>query len=77
MFRTFALVAAMAVAFILGGCTTVPMADPGQNAALKSFPPPKPGMAGLYVYRNETFGGAIKLPLVLDGASLGASAPRT
>jgi hypothetical protein len=76
-FRTFAGFAMLAAAFLLGGCASVPMGDASQDAALKSFPAPKPGMAGVYIYRNEVFGAAIKLPLVLDGASVGQSGPKT
>lgn len=77
MLKTWAALAMLAAAFTLGGCANVPKGDPNQDAALKSFPAPRPGTAGVYVYRNETFGGAIKLPLVLDGASLGQSGPKT
>ena len=77
MFRFFAVLAMLAAALMLGGCATVPMGDSAQDTRLKSFPPAKPGMAGLYIYRNETFGAAIKLPLVLDGASVGQSGPKT
>jgi len=77
MFRTFAALALTAAALLMGGCAQVPMADASQDATLKTFPAPKPGMAGLYIYRNETFGAAIKLPLVLDGMSVGQSGPHT
>lgn len=77
MLRTLAMLAALAAGGFLVGCTSVPMADAGQDARLKTFPPPKPGMAGLYIYRNETFGGAIKQSLVLDGQNVGQSAPHT
>src|SRR5688572_17533774 len=77
MFRIFAVLCALGAALILGGCASVPMGDTSQDTRLKSFPPPKPGTAGVYIYRNETFGGAIKLPLVLDGMSVGQSGPKT
>lgn len=75
--RAWALLAAMAMGAILSGCASVPMGDTRQDAQLKTFPAPKPGTAGVYVYRNEVFGGAIRIPLVLDGASLGQSGPKT
>ena len=62
---------------LLVGCAQVPMADARQDAALKSFPAPRPGMASLYIYRNETFGSAIKQSLVLDGMNVGQSGPKT
>ena len=33
--------------------------------------------AELYVYRNESFGGAIKMPLLLDNTAIGDTAPHT
>ena len=77
LLKTFAALTLLAAAVLLTGCAQVPMADAGQDSALKSFPAPRPDMAGLYIYRNETFGAAIKLPLVLDGASVGQSGPHT
>ncbi len=43
------------VAIGLTGCASVPMGDAGRDAELKSFKP-RPGVAGLYIYRNENFG---------------------
>lgn len=33
--------------------------------------------SGLYIYRNETFGAAIKMPVSLDGKLLGQTAAKT
>lgn len=73
----FKMLAALAFGLLMTGCATVPMGDAGQDAALKSFPAPKPGTAGIYIYRNETFGAAIKQVLDIDGMTLGQSAART
>lgn len=63
-------------AFALGGCASVPMGSPKEDAALKQFTAPK-GMAGIYVYRNETFGAAIKMDVDLDGKPIGKTAAHT
>lgn len=72
--KTFA---AVAVALAMVGCAQVPMADTKQDTALKSFPTAKPGMSGVYIYRNETLGAAMKLDVGLDGKDLGATAAKT
>ena len=44
----------------VAGCATVPMGDPKQDAALKTFTP-KADIAGVYIYRNETMGAAVRI----------------
>ena len=58
----------------LTGCASVPMANRQEDAAAKQFSPSS-GMAGLYVYRNEYRGGAIKMPVTIDGRILGKTVP--
>ncbi len=54
-----------------GGCAaTVPMAAPGLDLAAKMSAPPRDG-ALIYVYRNEAFGGAVKMPIFIDGTYRG------
>jgi len=53
--------AALLSAALLSGCASVPMADATA---------PKDA-ANLYIYRNETFGAAIKMPLLVDGSAVG------
>ncbi len=60
----------------LVGCASVPMGDPKQDAALKEFSA-KPGVAGIYVYRNESFGGAVTMSVDIDGRVLGKTASNT
>jgi len=65
-------------AFVLGGCASVPMGNVKQDTALKSFGAPNnKDKAGIYVYRNEIFGAAIKMHVRLDGEVLGATAANT
>lgn len=60
----------------LGGCASVPMATPQQDAAAKQFTVP-PGESRIYLYRNETFGAAITMPVALDGKLMGKTASKT
>jgi hypothetical protein len=69
-------VGALAIA-TLGGCASVPMASADADSKAKSFVAPSSGQANLYVYRNETFGAAIKMPLLLDNQSIGDTGPHT
>lgn len=69
---------ALAIAMaIVSGCATVEMADTGADSAAKSFAAPSGDKAGVYIYRNETFGAAIKLNVLLDGRYLGETASKT
>jgi hypothetical protein len=52
------------------------MASPEQDTAAKSFAT-KPGKANIYVYRNETMGAAIKMPVALNGKLVGDTASKT
>lgn len=60
----------------LTGCASVPMGDPVQDAALKTFTA-KPDVAGIYIYRNENFGAAVKMDIEIDGKPLGMTAAKT
>ncbi|MGA0611256.1 DUF2846 domain-containing protein [Caldimonas sp. KR1-144] len=69
-------VAAAAVALALTGCASVPMGDAKQDAALKTFSVPA-DKAGIYIYRNETMGAAVKMDVAIDGAPIGQTAANT
>lgn len=71
--RTLAAAALAALA----ACASVPKAPPERDLAAKQFAAPMPGQAALYVYRNESFGAAAKMGLILDGAYLGDTAANT
>jgi len=60
----------------LTGCATVPMGDPKRDAELKSFTS-KTGVAGLYIYRNESIGGAVPMDVEIDGKPVGQTAAKT
>ena len=68
----------VAAALLLGlvGCASVPMGDPKQDAALKTFSA-KPDVAGIYIYRNESMGAAVRMDVEVDGRLLGQTAAKT
>jgi len=64
------------IAFSLVGCASVPMGDAKQDAALKTFVVPV-DKAGVYIYRNESLGGAVKMDVKVDGNPIGQTAANT
>ncbi len=67
---------AVALAVLVSACASVPMATPEQDAEAKQFKAPA-DKASVYVYRNETYGAAATLELLLDGKLVGETAART
>lgn len=61
---------------LLAGCVSVPMAPTADDARAKSFNVDA-GKSNIYVYRNESMGGAIAMPVALDGRIAGKSGPKT
>ena len=52
------------------------MGDVKQDAALKTFSVPA-DKAGVYIYRNESMGAAVKMDVELDGKAIGQTAANT
>ena len=73
--KTLAL-CALSVLVLASGCASVQMASSEQDTAAKSFAV-KPDKANIYVYRNETMGAALKMPVALDGKLMGDTASKT
>lgn len=67
---------AMFVVTGLSACASVPMGDPAQDSALKAFNA-KPDVAGIYIYRNESIGAAVKMDVEIDGKPIGQTAANT
>lgn len=61
---------------LLSGCASVPMASPEKDAAAKALKV-APGKSVIYVYRNESFGAAVKMDVDLDGRRMGATVADT
>lgn len=67
---------AAVLASSLVGCASVPMGDEKQDAALKTFSVPA-DKAGVYIYRNESMGAAVKMDVEVDGQVIGQTAANT
>lgn len=76
MLSRLVAVGALAAVVLASGCASVQMASPELDTAAKSYAT-KPGMANIYVYRNEQMGAAIKMPVALDGRMVGDTAAKT
>ena len=67
-------IAALSISLV--GCASVNMGDAKQDAALKTFTTSK-DKTGVYIYRNESMGAAIKMNVELDGKTIGQTAAKT
>jgi len=76
MLKKLLALGALIAVVLASGCASVPMASPEQDTAAKSFAT-KPGKANIYVYRNETMGAAIRMPVALNGKLVGDTASKT
>jgi hypothetical protein len=70
------IMAAMIIALTMTGCASVPMGDAKRDTELKTFAV-APDRAGVYVYRNESMGAAIKFDVAIDGTAMGQTAANT
>ncbi len=66
---------ALTASLLIAGCASVDMATKEESARAKEFNPPRPGNAGVYVYRNSFVGTALKKDIWIDGKCIGESAP--
>ena len=57
------------------GCASVKMESKDASDKLKQFAPPSIGNSGLYLYRDSSFGAALKKNIFVDGQCVGQSAP--
>lgn len=70
-----ALIAALALPFF-AACAGVPMAPTSEDTTAKTFTA-VPGNARVYLFRDETFGAAIAIPVMLNGKLMGRTAAKT
>ena len=64
------------LASFVGGCASVPMTPIEDDSRAKSFTV-SPEKSSIYLYRNESLGGAIPLTVALDGKVAGQTGPKT
>ncbi|EHR40496.1 DUF2846 domain-containing protein [Alishewanella jeotgali] len=70
MVKKFMLAATLALVAMMTGCASVPMATADLDNQAKQFTT-VPNKAKIYIYRNENMGAAVKMPLLLNGMSVG------
>jgi len=75
MNRILLLVMTVMVVF-LTGCASVPMASVERDNEAKTFAV-KADKSNIYIYRNESFGAAVKMEVLLDGNLIGQTAAQT
>jgi hypothetical protein len=74
-FGKLVLVAAL---IALTGCAaTTPMASKTQDAASKTFKAPPSNLAGIYIYRNGSYGAGLKKKIMIDNVVIGETAKYT
>lgn len=74
MFKKLLVLATVTLSLI--GCASVPLGDVQKDTAAKQFST-NPDKAGVYIYRNETFGAAIKMDVAVDNTPIGQTASKT
>jgi hypothetical protein len=60
----------------MAGCASVPMADATADQQAKSFVTAT-DKANIYIYRNESLGAAIKMPVLVNDKAVGDTAAKT
>ena len=73
MFKKIVIIAL--VSTLAAGCASVPLESAQITKVAKQFDPPSDGMAGLYIYRNTSFGGFSYINVWVDSNCIGTTAP--
>jgi hypothetical protein len=76
MFKQITFTALLALTALTAGCASVKMADEGQDAQAKTFQV-SPEKANIYVYRNESMGAGVKMPVTLNGKPVGETVAKS
>lgn len=77
MLKNTLILFTLLITSFLTGCASVPMASHEDDKLRKEFSSPSQGTAGLYIYRNSNFGGALKKSVYLDDELIGETGPKT
>ncbi len=70
------LLISLLTSLVLSGCSTIPMASVENDSKAKTYAT-KPGRANIYIYRDELLGGAVQIPVSVNGVPLGKTAAKT
>lgn len=74
--RTLAKVAVVSSIALMAGCASVNKAPASVDAESKQFKV-NAAVAQVYVYRNETLGAALSMPVAVDGKVAGSTGPHS
>lgn len=61
---------------LMYGCASINSASPELDASAKKFEK-NPSTSQVYVYRNETLGAALSMPVTVDGELAGTTGPNS
>lgn len=73
---SLAKVAVAASVVLMVGCASINSAPASVDAESKQFNV-KPAVSQVYVYRNETLGAALSMPVTVDGKLAGTTGPHS
>lgn len=73
--RAVKVLAACAIVFVYG-CASINKAPASVEAESKAFKA-NPSVSQVYVYRNETMGAALSMPVTVDGELAGSTGPHS
>ncbi|MBK5398060.1 DUF2846 domain-containing protein [Pseudomonas sp. TH39(2020)] len=76
MFKQITFTALLVLTALTGGCASVKMADESQDVQAKTFQV-TPDKANIYVYRNESMGAGVKMPVALNGKPVGQTVAKS
>lgn len=74
--RTLISLLLLVVGLSLVGCAAPPIASGDRDLAAKAFTP-QPGKGNIYVYRNEHFGAAVPMDVLVNGDLVGKTGAQT
>lgn len=76
MLRRALGIVVLGTAVLATGCASVKMASAESDAAAKTFAV-QSNKANVYIYRNESMGAAVKMPVLIDGIAAGDTGSHT
>ncbi|MES9962221.1 MAG: DUF2846 domain-containing protein [Candidatus Sedimenticola sp. 20ELBAFRAG] len=74
--KKYYFIVVVLVSLFVSGCASVPMDSLEADEKAKQFVVDS-SKSNIYLYRNESFGGAIAMPVSLDGRVAGKTGPQT
>ena len=74
--RTLMMSSVLIGAVVTTGCASINKAPAGMDAEAKKFEK-SPNYSQVYVYRNETLGAALSMPVTVNGKLAGSTGPNS